>query len=171
MLSFVSFTQTKTQEVFTFPAEFEKHEAIWMAWKIFPAAARFKEETVFDVIKALTPYVAIKLLIDHDSVSKRLYEEFKKRGIDKNKVSMFVYPNPYRNVRDPGPVFLKSNKGNLMIADMKFNFYGTASSNFIPAAIRIDTIDHYVAQNSISLCDPQHLLVKVGPGNLTEKEP
>jgi len=132
-------------EHFTFPAEFEKHEAIWMAWKIFPAAAAFKEETVFNVLKALTPYVPVKLLIDHDSVTKRLHEEFNKRGIDKNKVSMFVYPNPYRNVRDPGPVFLKSNKGNLMIADMKFNFYGTASSNFIPAAIKIDTIDQYVA--------------------------
>ena len=132
-------------EHFTMPAEFEKHEAIWMAWKIFPVMAKFKEETVFNVIKILTAYVPVKLLIDHDSVSTRLHEEFKKRGIDKNKVSMFVYPEPYRNIRDPGPVFLKSNKGNLMIADMKFNFYGTASSNFIPAAKRIDTIDQYVA--------------------------
>ena len=140
----IAFNQNDPEH-FTFPAEFEKHEAIWMAWKIFPAAAAFKEETVFNLLKALTPYVPVKLLIDHDSVSIRLHEEFKKRGIDKNKVSMFVYPNPYRNVRDPGPVFLKSNKGNLMIADMKWNFYGTASSNFIPGAIRIDTIDHFVA--------------------------
>lgn len=138
-------TKKHDSEHFTFPAEFEKHEAIWMAWKKFPAVARFKEETVFNVMKALTPYVPVKLLIDHDSVSTRLHEEFSKRGIDKSKVSMFVYPDPYRNVRDPGPVFLKSNKGNLMIADMKWNFYGDASSNFSPAVKRIDTIDQYVA--------------------------
>ena len=59
---------------------------------------------------------------------------------------MFPYgSNPYRNLRDPGPVFLKSNKGNLMIADMKWNFYGDTSSNSRRAAKRIDTVDQYVA--------------------------
>ena len=59
---------------------------------------------------------------------------------------MFPYgSNPYRNLRDPGPVFLKSNKGNLMIADMKWNFYGDTSSNSRHAAKRIDTVDQYVA--------------------------
>ncbi len=52
LLSFASFTQPNTKEVFTFPAEFQTHEAICMDWKKFPAAADFKEETVLVVIKA-----------------------------------------------------------------------------------------------------------------------
>lgn len=147
LLSFscaTAFSQNEPEH-FTFPAEFEKHEAIWMAWKIFPVMAKFKEETSYSVIKALTPHVKVNLIIHHDSIIAILNDEFKKRGIDKNKVQMFTYgSNPYRNVRDPGPVFLKSNKGNLMIADMKFNFYGT-SSIANAAAKNIDEIDQYVA--------------------------
>ncbi|MGZ5134714.1 MAG: agmatine deiminase family protein [Flavitalea sp.] len=139
-------SQISKEEVFTMPAEFEKHEAIWMAWKKFPDSATFKNETVFLVLKTLTPYIPVKLLIEHDSVSTILHEEFKKRGIDKSRIQMFTYgSDPYRNLRDPGPVFLKSNKGNLMVADMKWNFYGHASSNFGPAVKRVDTIDQYVA--------------------------
>ena len=140
-----TFSQNETEH-FTFPGEFENHEAIWMAWKLFPVIAKFKEETSYNVIKALTPYVKINLIVHHDSIIAILNDEFIKRGIDKSKVQMFVYgSNPYRNVRDPGPVFLKSNKGNLMIADMKFNFYGTASSTNASAML-IDTIDHFVAR-------------------------
>lgn len=136
----------KVSEHFTFPAEFEKHEAIWMGWRITATSRGInKSETILQIIKSLTPHVKVNLFVDSDSVSNYLYEEFAKRGIDKNKVHMFVFPNPYSNVRDPGPVFLKSNKGNLMIADMKWNFYGAVSNNFSPAVKRIDTIDQYVA--------------------------
>ncbi len=137
----------KDPEYFTFPAEFEKHDAIWMSWRI-PANSRgiAKTETILQIIKTLTPYVHVNLFIDSDSVSNYLHEEFAKRGIDKKKVTMFEFPNPYSNVRDPGPVFLKSNKGNLMIADMKWSFYGSASNFFSPGVKRVDTIDHFVAK-------------------------
>ena len=44
----IAFNQSGPEH-FTFPAEFEEHEAIWMAWKKFPAAAAFKEESVFNL--------------------------------------------------------------------------------------------------------------------------
>jgi agmatine deiminase len=147
-LLFTNLTQAQNvkDEEFRFPAEFEKHEAIWMAWRVPPTdRGLVKAETLFQIINAIDDYVKIHLIIDHDSVSHMLHSEFKKRGINESQVQMFVFPNPYSNVRDPGPVFLKSDKGNLMIADMKWNFYGGASSNFSPAVIRIDTIDQYVA--------------------------
>src|SRR5215207_6674206 len=142
----IAFSQTQT-EYFTFPTEFEKHEAIWMGWRTPPTSRRIdKSETLLQLIKELTPNVKVNLFVDSDSVSNYLYEEFAIRKIDKKMVTMFVFPNPYSNVRDPGPVFLKSNKGNLMIADMKWNFYGNASNIFSPGVIRIDTIDHFVAK-------------------------
>jgi agmatine deiminase len=59
---------------------------------------------------------------------------------------MFLYPNPHSNVRDPGPVFLKDDIGNLAIADMKWNFYGNGTGPYTSSSIRIDTIDLYVAR-------------------------
>ncbi len=145
LLSTTTQAQNSNEENFTFPAEFEKHEAIWMSWRMPPSSRSIaKSHTLIEIIKTLTPHVKVNLFIDNDSVVNSIHELFAIAGIDKNKVQMFVYPNPYSNVRDPGPVFLKSNKGNLMIADMKWNFYGRRSNNDANSK-RIDTIDHFVA--------------------------
>ncbi|HEY0676858.1 MAG TPA: agmatine deiminase family protein [Chitinophagaceae bacterium] len=133
------------KEHYIFPAEFEKHEAIWMGWKTVTSRGIDKSETLLKIIRNLTPTVKVNLFIDDDSLIGFLHNQFNKWGIDKNQITMFVYPNPYSNVRDPGPIFLKSNKGNLAIADLKWNFYGNGSSTGPPAK-RIDTIDHFVAR-------------------------
>ena len=140
----ISFSQ-KPAEYFSFPAEFEKHDAIWMGWRTTTTRGIDKSETLLRIIKSLTPYIKVNLFVDHDSTIETLQKEFRKIGINKNRVQMFVFPNPYSNVRDPGPVFLRSNKGNLMIADMKWSFYGEAPGNS-SAAKRIDSIDWYVAR-------------------------
>src|SRR5687767_2906387 len=97
-LNIHAFSQ-KEPEHFTFPAEFEKHEAIWMGWRITATSRGInKTETVLQIIKLLTTHVKVNLFVDNDSVSNYLYEEFSKRKIDKKKVKMFVFPNPYSNV-------------------------------------------------------------------------
>ena len=116
-----------------------------MGWKTLTRRGIDKSEALLKIMESLTPYVRVNLFIDADSTSSMLLEEFRKRGIDQGKVKMFVYPYTYSNVRDPGPVFLKSNKGNLIIADMKWNFYGEGISTS-SAAKRIDTIDLFVAR-------------------------
>ena len=144
LLSFNTYGQA-SPEGFTFPAEFEKHDAIWMGWKTITTRGIDKSETLLTIIKALTPTVRVNLFIDNDSLRGFLHNKFEEWNINKDQIEMFVYPNPYSNVRDPGPVFLKNQKGNLAIADMKWNFYGNGSSKGAPAK-RIDTIDHYVAR-------------------------
>ena len=145
LIEFNAFGQ-KEPEHFSFPAEFEKQDAVWMGWRsTITSRGLDKSEDLLRIIKAVTPFVKVNLLIGHDSVRNVLYKEFEKRGIDKSRVQMFVYANPYSNVRDPGPVFLKSNKGNLMIADMKWNFYGTGPNNS-PTAVKVDTVDQFVAR-------------------------
>jgi len=145
LINISAFSQ-KEPEHFTFPAEFEKQDAVWMGLRsTITGRGLDKSEDLLRIIKAVTPFVKVNLFIGHDTIRNVLQKEFEKRGIDKNKVQMFVYANPYSNVRDPGPVFLKSDKGNLMIADMKWNFYGTTSSTS-PAAIRVDTLDQFVAR-------------------------
>jgi agmatine deiminase len=152
IIIFVFFSVTgvcqNESEVFSFPAEFEKQEAIWMAWKSISGRGINKSEALLNIIKALTPYVRVNLFIDHDSLRADLYKQFEKLEIDKTKVELFECPNLHWNVnvRDPGPVFLKSNKGNLMVADMKWNFYGWGPESNSREAKSLDTIDHYVAR-------------------------
>src|SRR5215471_13328744 len=108
----LSFSQDTTEQ-FTFPAEFEKHDAIWMAAS---GGLTPKNELLLKIIPILAPYITINLIVDHESTASMLEAEFKMRSIDERNVRIFVHgAEVYRNVRDPGPVFLKGNKGNLMI--------------------------------------------------------
>jgi agmatine deiminase len=62
-----SIAQTSNKEQFTFPAEWEKHEAIWMSWRMPPSSRSIaKSHTVIEIIKTLTPHVKVNLFIDND---------------------------------------------------------------------------------------------------------
>lgn len=140
-----SFAQP-TPEQFTFPAEFEKQDAVWMTWLDVPAfAGEPIGNTSFEIIKNLVPYVRVNLLINDDSTRSVLQKRFLNNQIDTSKVQMIVYKNPWFNLRDPGPVFLKGNQGHLKIADMKFNVFGLLE-NTHPFCVSIDTIDIAVAR-------------------------
>src|SRR5215470_17775605 len=93
----LSFAQD-TSEQFTFPAEFEKHDAIWMAAS---GGLTPKNEILLKIIPILAPYVRINLIADHESTASMLKAEFKKRAINERDVRLFVYGGQvFRNVRD-----------------------------------------------------------------------
>ncbi len=143
-----SLAQPSTEEHFSYPAEWEKQEAVWLSWRgrsNNQGGSESKAILIVNMIKELTPYVKVNLFVDTDSTKNDVLKRLKKNGIDENKVELVVFPNPYGNVRDPGPVFLKSNKGNLAILDVKWNLYGTLDTSH-KAARRIDTMDVFVAR-------------------------
>ncbi len=135
-----------SSEQFTFPAEFEKQDAVWMTWLDVPAfAGKPIGNTSFEIIKQLVPYVRVNLLVTDDSTRRVLQKRFLSNQIDTSKVHMIVYKNPWFNLRDSGPVFLKGDEGHLKIADMKFNVFGLLETTD-DFAVSIDTIDVAIAR-------------------------
>lgn len=145
ILQQISFAQP-TPEQFTFPAEFEKQDAVWMTWLDVPAfSGKPIGNTSFEIIKNLVPYVRVNLLVNDDSTRMLLRKRFLSNYIDTSKIQMIVYKNPWFNLRDPGPVFLKGNQGHLKIADIKFNVFGLLETTD-DFSVSIDTIDLAVAR-------------------------
>src|SRR5215471_19414037 len=95
----LSFAQDTTEQ-FTFPAEFERHDAIWMAAS---GGLTPKNELLLKIIPILVPYVTINLIVDRESTASMLDAEFKKRAIDERDVHIFVRgAEVFRNIRDLG---------------------------------------------------------------------
>ena len=140
------FFAQSTPEQFTFPAEFEKQDAVWMTWCDVPAfAGKPIGDTSFEIIKQLVPYVRVNLLVTDDLTRTVLQSRLLRSQIDTSRIHLIVYRNPWFNLRDPGPIFLKGDQGHLKIADIKFNVFGLLESTD-DFAVSIDTIDIAVAR-------------------------
>jgi agmatine deiminase len=122
------------KEQFIFPAEFEKIDAIWMGWGITTYTDTASKEDVENIrlqmLRALTPYVQVHLIVNDTVQRNLLAKKFLISNIDTSKIIFFYSPNWHFWLRDYGPVFLKGNKGHLMGVDFGFNCYGDCHTGF-----------------------------------------
>jgi agmatine deiminase len=112
------------EEVFTFPAEFDKQEAVWMVARPFDS----EHPTIgvaIQMIKALTPGVKVRLMVADEKAKGAVQNLLKANGVDERQVSYWTTASsPTRWYRDVGAIFLRGNKGNLKVVDFDFNCYG-----------------------------------------------
>lgn len=123
----IAFSQSN-KEYFTFPAEFEKIDAIWFGWGITTytdtAAKENVENIRLNIIQALAPYVQVRLIVSDTAQRNYVITKLLQRSVDTSKISYFFSSSWHFWLRDYGPIFLRSNKGNLMGIDFGFNCYG-----------------------------------------------
>ena len=121
-------------EQFTFPAEFEQIDALWMGWGITTYTDTGSKEDVENIhlqmLQKLTPYVKIRLIVNDTVQKNSLIKKFLFLNIDTSKITYFYSPYWHFWLRDYGPIFLKSNKGNLAGVDFGFNCYGNCHIGF-----------------------------------------
>jgi len=105
-----------------YPAEWEPHEAIWIGYGSDVPLPEFDSVTMSMVLE-LTQFVKVNLVIDNDSLISILNNMLLKFTVDTSKVEYIVQENTGFFYRDPGPIFLTDNSGNLKIADMLWTGY------------------------------------------------
>ncbi|KKR61717.1 MAG: Agmatine deiminase [Parcubacteria group bacterium GW2011_GWA2_40_37] len=93
------------------PAEWEKHEAVWLAWphdKIsFPPTRLTRvEERYVEIIKALSESELVNLLVLNEKMRTRVSEMLKKRGLDISKIIFHITDYADVWLRDYGPMFV-----------------------------------------------------------------
>jgi agmatine deiminase len=121
------------EEFFTFPAEFDKQEAVWMVARPFDSE-RPTIGIAIQMIKALTPTVKVRLMVADEKAKEEVRNLLKANGVDETQVSYWTTASsPTRWYRDVGAIFLRSNKGNLKVVDFKFNSYGESESSSVEA--------------------------------------
>lgn len=113
---------------FYFPAEFAKHDAMWLSWP-------HKEESWPGKIETIYPIYAqfIKLVAEgeevHINVANRAMAESAAAYLEQVEADfskIFFHLNPTNDAwcRDHGPAFLINDKGEKMIVDWGYNAWG-----------------------------------------------
>jgi agmatine deiminase len=102
------------------PAEWEKHDAVWVGWELF---APFNQPAL-NVIKELLPYVPVRVVTESRFSTQVAKEYLQLQGVDSSKPSFFVMKDNRIWLRDHGPTFLVNKKKELGFVDLSWSHYG-----------------------------------------------
>jgi agmatine deiminase len=112
---------------YTFPAEFDKHEATWLSWphkeaswpgkigSIYPSYSRFVSE--------LAEGELVRINVNDAAMKEFAINCLGAAGVDMKKVEFFFHPTNDAWCRDHGPAFLVAGHKK-MIVDWGYNAWG-----------------------------------------------
>lgn len=111
------------------PAEWERHEATWLAWpknpETFPQSMiRRVEDAYCKMVEALCSDEKVKILVDNAEEEHRVEGAVSSRGISLNNVLFFRIPTCDVWMRDYGPTVLLDKKGEKAAVRWIFNAWG-----------------------------------------------
>lgn len=131
-------------EGFSFPAEWEEHSAIWLAWYEYPTIPGMHEVTA-EIIEKLQQVaeVEVKLVVrpheKNDAISF-----MQNYHIDVNAIDFYEYNNLYIFLRDLGPMFVTNGEGQAKVLDFAWNFYGVGNNIYAPTSLGF--LDRFLAR-------------------------
>ncbi|MGQ0534628.1 MAG: agmatine deiminase family protein, partial [Methanobacteriota archaeon] len=104
---------TPREAGYAMPAEWERHEATWLAWPhdpiTFPDRIPKVERIYLAVMQALAPSERVELLVNDEAARERVRGLCGLRGI--HNVRVHVVPTADAWIRDYGPIFVKRGAG------------------------------------------------------------
>jgi agmatine deiminase len=125
-------TATPAELGYSFPAEWEKHEATWLGWphnaSDWPGKFEIIPWVYGEMVRKISTGEKIYLLVRHKKDENFARRVFKYVGADLRKIKFVTHPTNRGWTRDTGPIFVKSEIGNRKseIAIVHFHFNGWA---------------------------------------------
>jgi agmatine deiminase len=110
---------------FRMPAEWEPHEATWLAWphrrddwpgKFAPIPWVYTE-----IVRHLHRTERVRILVQDDRAQGRAVLLLTKAGVDLRQIDFFLVPTDRVWTRDSGPTFVTASTGEVAIIDWQFN--------------------------------------------------
>ncbi len=109
---------------FSMPAEWEPHEATWLAWPHNPADWPDKLDTIrwvyAEIVRNISPAETIRMLVLSAAQEQDARRCLARAGADASRVEFLVCPTDRGWTRDSGPVFVR-RAGETAIVDFHFN--------------------------------------------------
>ena len=155
---------------FRFPAEFEQHAAIWIAWPVFEYKRGLSAVPMYiEIIRTLTPHVRVKIQVNDAASRINVERLLMGASINMNQVTFHDVPHDDIWVRDPGPIFVVDNNKKKKMVLMDFDCYGYESADsphsmlakhaneLIATELQIDTItSELIGEGAISTFNHAH---------------
>lgn len=121
--------QTPRALGYAMPAEWERHDALWLAWphdtETFPNRLAAVEQTYLQIIETIHTGEAIDLLVLDEAMERRVAAALQGRRVDKERVRFHRYGYADVWFRDYGPLFLtQKEEKRLAMVDWTFNAWG-----------------------------------------------
>lgn len=118
------------KDEYLIPAEFDTQEYIWLSWseKQFLGSAPFYFTTL-QAVKEITPFAKVKLFwTNADEYNKSLkedsiYSKLISHKVDTSRVELFYTDTGFEAMQDPGPIFLRNQKGDLALTNFGFRHH------------------------------------------------
>src|SRR3989442_6466514 len=94
---------------FLMPAEWETHEATWLAWQHNPTDWPNKLDTIRwvygEIVRKITPGEMVRMLVNNQAAEKLARRYVQRARADLSRVEFIVHPTHRGWTRDSGPMF------------------------------------------------------------------
>lgn len=123
-------SQSKTcrKQGYRMPAEWQKHDAIWLAWPYdpttFPNRVERVEAAYVQIVKEIHQSERVNLFVKDEETKQKATKLFIEANIDLNRVNFYVFSYADVWFRDYGPIFVKNQNHDLAMLHWNFNSWG-----------------------------------------------
>lgn len=125
------------------PAEWERHDATWIAWPHhepdWPGKIEAVQWVYVEIVRALAKHERVEILCNDESLSATAERMLASHAVDMQRVRLHVVPTDRVWLRDSGPSFVWNDVGAVELMAWDFNAWAKydnyALDRRVPAAI------------------------------------
>lgn len=124
-MSELSPSQTPRELGYRMPAEWERHQATWLAWPHNPEDWPGKFAPIpwlyAEIVRLLSEREQVHILVDDARAEKRAHGMLLRAGATLDRVLFHQWPTDRVWTRDSGPIFVRNPEGQVAITNWHFN--------------------------------------------------
>jgi agmatine deiminase len=110
---------------FRMPAEWETHTATWLSWPHemtdWPGKFAPIPWVYADIVRHLSQVERVRILVESPAMQRSVGRILKQGGANLSAVDFFPVPTNRGWIRDFGPIFVRSGKGETAVTNWHFN--------------------------------------------------
>ncbi len=122
---------TPRQLGYRMPAEWDRHEATWLAWPHNPEDWPGKFQAIpwlyAEIVRLLAQGERVHILVQDAKAEARVKGILKRAGANLDNVSLHTWPTDRVWTRDSGPIFVRNPEGKVAITNWHFNAWAKYS--------------------------------------------
>ena len=107
------------------PAEWEPHEATWLAWphntEDWPGKFASIPWLYVEIFRLLAAHERVHLIVESATMKRRVTGMLKRAGVNLDAVSFHKWRTDRGWMRDSGPIFIRDSKGRVGLTQWCFN--------------------------------------------------
>src|SRR3981081_1995844 len=144
-VSSVSHPRAPSALAFRYPAEWERHEATWVAWphnrSDWPGKFAAIPWVFAEIVRKLAPGEKVRILVDSKQKEGEARRVLFRAGVNQDQIEMFRILSDRGWARDCGPMFVRKNDTSGEKAIIQFHFNAWARyrnwklDNAVPAGV------------------------------------